>query len=344
MIDTWQQTHFARHANPKVLYDGADTSFLYHNVQSMQYTDYAEGSSDEITITLTDQKRDWLSSWKPEKGHELDCYFDVYNWNKFETLEFFHCGTFVLDDLSLSGPDHSITLKGVSQPAGTAFKETRISKNWKKITLKQIAQELMAKYNMTNLYFHGDETVIEEIEQDDQTDADFLSTVCEKYGYSLKIYKVGFVIYKKEIYEANEAVRTFTSEAEWENWEWNTTLTGTYTGARVTYTQPVKGDKDKDIDVLVGTEERLLTINERVDSEAEAIQVGKSRVNKENEKIITLSFTTMFDPRLIASQNIEVKIGEERIDGKYFMTKVQSKLDSNGLKMAVNAYKIVGRI
>ena len=344
MIDTWQQTHFARHANPKVLYDGLDTPYLYRNVSSMQYTDYAEGSSDEISITLTDQERTWLGGWFPERGHEVDCYFDVYNWDKFETLNIFHCGNFILDDLTLSGPAHSITIRGVSQPAGTAFKETRVSKIWQKITIKQIAQELMSKYSMSNLYFYGDEEVIEEIEQDDQSDAAFLNETCEKYGYSLKIYKVGFVIYKKEIYEAKDAAKTFTNELELENWEWNTTLAGTYTGARVSYTNPVKGQKDQDINVLVGTEERLLVINERADSEAEAIRVGRSRVNKENEKVETITFTTMFDPRLVASCNIEIKIGAARIDGKYFVSRVQSTLDTNGLKMAVEAYKIVGRI
>ena len=72
--------YWGEHANPKVLYDNQDTEFLYHNVQSMRYTDYAEGSSDEIIIELTDQDRDWIGGWFPEKGHLLNVYIDYYNW------------------------------------------------------------------------------------------------------------------------------------------------------------------------------------------------------------------------------------------------------------------------
>lgn len=336
--------HLARHANPKVLYDGQDTSWLYHNVRSLTYTDNAEGESDDITIELTDQHQDWFGGWFPERGKDLDCYIDLYNWYSPETLYIYHCGNFVIDDITLTGGPRGITVRGTSQPANSAFMETLVSKTWQRITVKQIAQELMAKYGLTNLYFYGDETVIEEIAQEEQSDASFLQEICEKYGYSLKIYKVGFVIYKKEVYEARGVVREFVGEKDWEpGWEWNTTTAGTYTGARISYTNPQKGSEKDDIDILVGTEERLLILNERADSEAEAIQIAKNKVNKENEKAETLTFTTIFDPILVASSNIMVS-HLPHVEGKYFINKVQVKLGDDGLKMTISAYKIHERI
>lgn len=336
--------HRGRHANPKLLYNYQDTDNLYHNVQSLQYTDYAEGNSDDLVVSLTDSRKDWFGGWFPEKGEDLDVCVDFYNWRREETLDIYHCGNFCIDDITLSGGPRSLTIRATSQPAASAFMETPVSKTWKAITIKQIAIELMQKYGMSNLYFHGDETVIEEIEQAEQTDAEFLSAICEKYGFSLKIYKVGFVIYKKEIYEARGTVRDFEGETAWEpGWEWNTTTAGTYTGARISYTNPKKGSKDKDIQITVGTEERLLILNERADSEAEAQSIAKNRVNKENEKAETLTFTTMFDPLLVASSNISVK-NLPHVEGKYFISKVVVILGKEGLKMTVSAYKIQKRL
>lgn len=349
MQDTWANTHWGRHANPKVLYDGADTQFLYHNIVSMEYTDQAEGQSDEISITLTDQKGDWFGGWFPEKGHELDIFIDYYNWDKPETKSIFHCGKFIIDDITVSGPEHQMIIKGVSQPSGSAFKETKVSRTWNQITIKQVAMEMMAKYGLENLYFHGDESVIKELEQDDESDAEFLQRICERYGYSLKIYKVGFVIYKKSIYEARDVAKTFDSVMDWGGWTWNTTLAGTYTGARISYVNPKKSRKkvDKnlpsDIDIIVGTAERLLVINERADSEAEAIEVAKNKVNAENEKITTIRFDMRFDPVMIASSNIMIK-GIGHPDGKYFITSVRTSLGSSGCRMSVSAYRIQERL
>ena len=348
--NTYLYTHFGRHANPKVLYDSKDTQFLYHNVESLSYTDHAEGSSDEIDVTFTDQKKNWFYGFWPEKGHELDVYIDYYNWVRPETLGIFHCGNFIIDDITISEPGRQMSMKGVSQPAGSAWKETKVSKTWKKVTVKRIAEDLMQKYGMTNLYFYGDETVIEELEQDGETDAAFLESVCEKYGYCLKIYKVGFVIFKKSIYEDRGVIRTFHGASEWKDYTFNTTLSGTYTGARISYTNPKKAKKqaDKDvpseIEVLVGTEERVLVLSEKCDTEAEAIETAKSKVNKENEKAETLRFSMMFDPDFVASSNFAVEGVHAKIDGKYFITDVTTQLSSSGLSMSVNAHKIQERI
>ena len=237
-----------------------------------------------------------------------------------------------------------MTVRGVSQPAGTDFKETPRYKTWQNITIKQIAQELMAKYGMNELHFTGDETVIEELEQDGESDCEFIERVCERYGYSLKIYMVGFVIYKKALYEPRGVVRTFKSEFEFDDWTYNTTLLGTYTGAKISYSNPKKGKEDDDIEITVGTEERLLIINERADSEAEAIDIAKNRVNKANESAETIDFTLRFDPKLVASSNIELKGIQDKVDGKYFISKVKTSLSKSGTKMKVSAYKIQQRI
>lgn len=336
--------YWGAHANPRLLYDGTLPFNLEHNVQSMDYTDFAEGSSDEISISFTDQLQNWLNGWFPEKGHYIDVYIDYYNWYEPETVYSFHCGKFVIDDITLSGRAHQMVVRGVSQPAGTDFKETPRYKTWQKITVKQIAEEFVKKYGLEYVLFGGDEIVIEELEQDGISDCEFLKDVCDRYGFSLKIYMVGFVIYKKSIYEPGDVIKTFKSEEEWDNWSYNTTLTGTYTGAKISYSNPNSGKAEDDIETTVGTTERLLIINERADSEAEAMDIAKNRINKENESAETLEFTMRFDPAFVASSNFAIEGIQKNVDGKYFITQVRTRMSKQGLKMTVSAYKIFKRL
>ena len=59
--ETYRMTHRPRHANPIIKYDGKDRKELYTSVDSLEYTDFAEGNSDEISITISDQKSDFLN-------------------------------------------------------------------------------------------------------------------------------------------------------------------------------------------------------------------------------------------------------------------------------------------
>lgn len=351
-LDTYKMTHRPRHANPIIKYDGTDKKELYTNILSMEYTDFAEGNSDEISITISDQKLDFLKGFFPETGKNLDVSIEYYHWSKPEIKESYHCGDFTIDDITIKAGPRELTIKGVSQPANSEFKDTPKNKTWKETTLKTIAMEYMQLYQMTGtLYFHGPDPIIKEAKQEEESDLAFLSRICEKYGFCLKIYKLALVIYQKSGYEGREPLKTYQGDKEWEpGWAWNRTLSGTYTGAKIAYTNPNKPKRRKkgekpmpDIEVLVGTEGRILYLNETVDTEAEAIEIAKARVNQENEKVETLSFTTIFDPNLVASAVIEVT-GLPHVEGRYFVTQVRVSMSESGLKMRVSAYKITQRL
>ena len=350
--ETWKQTHRPRHANPIIRYAGEALKNVYTSIVSLDYTDYAEGSSDEISITIADQKKDFVGGFYPETGKDLDVSIEYYHWFKPETKEIYHCGNFTLDDLTISDGPRQMVIKGVSQPANSEFRDTPRTRTWKETSLKTIAMEFMVTYGMAGtLYFHGTDPVIKELKQEEQSDSEFLKEACEKYGFCVKVYKLALVIYQKGPYEDRPPVKTYKGCTDWEpGWEWNRTLSGTYTGAKISYTNPNKPKRRKkgekplpDIEVLVGTEGRLLYISETVETEAEAIEVARARVNKANEQIETLSFTTMFDPALVASATMEVQ-ELPMVEGKYFISQIRISMSKSGLKMQVSAYKITQRI
>ena len=105
-----------------------------------------------------------------------------------------------------------------------------------------------------------------------------------------------------------------------------------------------KGQHRPVIDITVGQGPRLLHINEKADDEAEALRIAKAKVNAENEKAITLSFTALTNPNVVATSNIEV-YGMGLCDGKYFVERVTHTVSgSGGSSMKVSAYRIFNRL
>lgn len=323
--------------------------------ESLRYTDNASDRLDEISLVI-DRKR---LEWTPERGKDLDVSIVLKNWYvNGEDLNY-HCGNFCIDDISLSGSPAQMTVKAVSQPAESDFKGTRRTKTWKKVTLRKIAEEIMAAAGMTKLYFNAEDIGIESIEQADKTDAEFLSELCKKYGLSLKIYKVGLVIFSEAWYETgapkmffgeypkSTPYNTVSGFEDWptheiqSDWKWNSTLQGTYTGAVLKYTDVKTG---KNISATIGTTERVLYLNEKADSLADAERIAVNRVNEENKKQVTMSFSpALFHPALFASNVIEMKyLG--RPDGKYFVNRVTVSLSSAGLTERVELRKCIQRL
>ena len=100
------------------------------------------------------------------------------------------------------------------------------------------------------------------------------------------------------------------------------------------------------ISVLVGTGPRIMQINEHCENEAEAMRKAEAKVNEENEKAVTIEFTTIenCDAELYATDNFMIS-GMGRMNGKYFCTSVtHSANGGSGHKMTVKGYKIFNRL
>lgn len=333
-------TGYARRVIPVILCNGAEVN-LSQNLLSLRYTDNASGSIDDIKLTIADREGNW-SGWNPQKEDDLDVTISMFNWESDGDTKTYHCGNFTLDDISYKGSPKTLSIGAVSQPASSSFKGGWVTKTWQKVTIKQIAMEIMAKYGMPKLYYWGNEYLIDTIEQDNQSDSEFLQQLCESYGFALKIYKKGLVIFDEALYESRGTARTFYPEDIEPGYEWNTTLQGTYTGAQISYTN---GKQGQDITITVGTAERLMIMNEKADTQAEAETKARSAVNNANKSAVTMTFTLQLaDPDIVASCNIQLEGFHQRINGKYYVDKVVNNISSSGYTMQVTCHKIMGRI
>ena len=349
----------ARYAETMVLYENNFFNLTKY-LSSLQYTDNSCDALDSITLEFDMNVVNSIGGFKPEKGKNLDVHIIMRNWYVNGVNEDYHCGNFVIDEISITGSPKVITVKGISQPADSELKDRKRSKARTKVTLRQLVEEIQGKYNMPNLFFNCEDITIDKIEQTNETDLSFLQSVCKKYGVCMKCYKSGFVLYNEAAYEAresynfygeypsnavsgsNEGFTDWTTHEIQPDYNWTTSLQGLYTGAEIRYKNPKK--KKETITVKVGTEEKVLYLNEQVKDQSEAERVAKARLNTQNKNTTTITFKpTVFDHALFSTYNIDIR-NCGMCDGKYFVDRVDVKLDSGGLTQTVTARKIIQRI
>lgn len=334
----------ARRVTAEILYDGNEIG-LSGAYCSMSYTDNAEGRSDEVLLSFEDSAKDMLYGKKMilEKGHDIDITLTFRDWEYPGDHKRYHVGKFTVDDISFSGAALTCEVRGISIPADEGFNNICHSQTWSNITLQQLCREFMGRYGMDRIYWYGDDPKIDTLEQSNETDSSFLMKTCALYGMYLKVYKVGLVVFDKKVYEPRPAKAGFGIK-DIEQWKWNTTLAGTYTGCNVKYTSPGSNKKEaKVIDVTVGTAPRILYINRNVKDEAEAEKIAREAVNAANEKAVTFSGTVMPNERMYATDNFLIS-GLGRADGKYFATSVTHSINEGKYSCQLTGYRIFDRL
>ena len=315
----------------QVTYNGVDAYKMIDPYMSQfTYIDSVD-ESDTISLSLTDRDLRWVASWIPQKGDVILPSIILENWNYLSEKMTFLCGSFVVDDFSFTGPPAEGSINGVSAPVSTSFKESDNTKTWTHTNLRVIASEIAGKYGLELRYDIKKDIPIAKIEQSRQTDADFLRQLCQKYGLGIKVYSNRLVIWDYREYFALPPTIVLTPD-QVSKWTYKSTMQGTYTGARISYTVP---KSKKTVDVIVGTEERLYKANQKADSEADARLIGEGALISANRKAVTMQI--MLPPKLSLAATNTVQIsGFGNMDGKYFIEKVTHSMTKKNYTMQLN--------
>ncbi len=309
-------------------------------VENFQYIDVASGESDSIELTLNNRDLRFMKSM-PKKGDKIIANITRHNWIKSGTSKTLKCGKFILDDLSYSEPPRTCMIGAVSIPAKGEFKSRKRTKTYKNITIREIAKTISRHAGVT-LHYDAPRVHIKEIEQSKTPDSEFLLSLCSEYGLGIKIYNGKIVIFDEEKYE-KKAVKTtiWRNRKMVESWNWNTTLQGTYTGAKVSYTVP---NNSKTHHVTIGKKGRMLEVDVTAFSKMDAILKAKAKLAEENKKRTTATLT-LFPPNkpIIATDTIRLK-GFYKLSGKYYVDKVEHNVSSSGYTQTLTVHKVSPRI
>ncbi|EGL6630094.1 phage protein D [Salmonella enterica] len=148
-------------------------------VTSVSYTDKLSGESDEIQVDLEDSEGRWRDAWYPGKGDTLTLQMGYAG----EPLR--ECGTFSIDEIALSGPPDSVSLRGLATSVTVAMR-TKVSRGFENTTLAAIAQRIAGKHHL-QLQGQIEPLTLDRVTQYDETDLGFLKRLARDYGYLVKV-------------------------------------------------------------------------------------------------------------------------------------------------------------
>ncbi len=327
----------ARRAEVDITYEHINiTEDVAGYLGNYSYTDVASGESDSISLTMKDWERKWMGGWTPQKGDHISATAQFYDWQAEGDQWEIYCGEFEIDDVTISGPPAQCNINAVSIPRSEAFNEEEHTRNWEDVTVREIAEEIAERAAIT-LFYEAEEIPIHILEQDRQTDCKFLYSVCEKYGLAMKVFAEKIIIFDEAKYESANPVTTLYYE-DFSQYNYNSTLEGTYTGAKISYSDPATGE---DHIVTVGGGARIKEINEAADSAADAQRKAIAALNNANKNDTTFTGTIMAKRELIASRCVSVS-GFGKPDGIYYIDKVVTKIGGNGISQQTLTMHRVG--
>ena len=264
------------------------------------------------------------------------------NWREDGKDEFLDCGAFELDDLDVSGPPATVTIKGTSLPYRAKIRQTLNSQAWESYSLSGIVREMAERNGLSCLYLSGFDPYYERVEQYRQSDIRFLQKLCHDAGISLKVTNDMLVLFDQAEYEEKEPVLTIRratelkpGEPKYLKYKFSVETADTqYQSCRVSYTDPETGQSIEGLAYVDDYKEddkdnQQLEVTAKVSSQGEAETLAKKRLRLHNKYAKTCSFTLPFDPALAAGLTFQVE-GWGAWDTKYIISEAKHSVGASG--------------
>ncbi|HGA9033434.1 TPA: phage late control D family protein [Salmonella enterica subsp. enterica serovar Java] len=192
-------------------------------VTSVSYTDKLSGESDEIQVDLEDSAGRWRDAWYPGKGDTLTLQMGYAG----ETLR--ECGTFSIDEIELSGPPDSVSLRGLATSVTVAMR-TKVSRGFENTTLAAIAQRIAGKHHL-QLQGQIEPLTLDRVTQYDETDLAFLKRLARDYGYLVKVTHTHVIFSSLDKLREAPPIFTFT-RSDISRYSLRDTINRIYKGAK----------------------------------------------------------------------------------------------------------------
>lgn len=317
--------HEARWAEVVIIYEGKNISKdIAPYLLSFTYTDNASDKADDISFSLEDRKRLWVDDWFPTKGDKVKASIVVHEWDAPDKTESLPCGTFEIDEISISGPPNTVTIKGISTLVSKPMRQEKHTNAWENIKLSSIAGDMANKNGLKLFWDSKKDPLFERLDQVEMSDLEFFCGLAKDYGVAVKVTDTQLVCYDKEEYEEKSPVGELKfGDKKLISWSFSSKAAGTYKAARLQYHDPVK---NTNIDVTEESEDetegtgRTLEINQKVDTIDDAKKIAQERLKSANKKEITSNLTLMGDLRFVGGNNIKIS-GFGAFDGDYVIEK-----------------------
>ncbi|MBQ3434007.1 MAG: hypothetical protein IJG24_03050 [Selenomonadaceae bacterium] len=330
----------ARHIGVKIVADGQDvTQNLSPYLKSITYTDNLSGEADTAEIEVADANRIFVADWFPKRGITVSITLIREYWDGGE-VETLPLDSWECDEITNSYPPNvaRIKLNSIAQNSGLRQKDE--SHAWENVKLSQIAADVAKKAGVELFYDTPEDPTIKRAEQSEMSALTFLQKLCTDNGLALKVSDGKLIIFDEVKLEQQEPVSTLTYDLSViKNFSATATLQEIYKSCEVVYKH---GQKDEKItgkfDDGSKSEGKVLKINQKVESQAEAEKLAKKKLRDKNKDEIKVNLTTTGRFDYVAGNVIELK-DHGFYSGRYIIEKATHTIGTSGYTVSLELRK-----
>jgi uncharacterized protein len=219
---------------------------LEPDLLSFSYSDNLD-KADDLQIELNDLERRWISDSFPAKGSvtiEAAIVPAHFAWpGEIQRLD---CGTFQIDAISHNGPPAKVSIKGNSIPIEVSAKGENKVRAWEGKTLREIADDISGENGLTLNWDTEENPRFKRIDQNDQTDLEFLQAQAKEAGLIIKIKRNQIKLFAAAEYEKRSPAFTVRyGSDEIRSWSFATKTADTAKEAEIQFLDPETGKVTK---------------------------------------------------------------------------------------------------
>lgn len=327
-----------RNASPRpgyrIILGGRDiTPRINGRLQQLTLTDNRGMEADQLDITLSDY--DGALS-VPRKGIELSV---AIGWQDEGLVD---RGTFIVDEVEHSGSPDVLTIRARSADFRGNLAAKR-SRSWDHVSIDAIVRSIAERHTLTPLI--GERlatTVLEHVDQTDESDISFLSRLAERYD-AIAAIKAGHLLF---IPTGNGTTATGTAipavtitRRAGDTHRFTETDRDHYSGVRA-YWQDIEGAERRE--VVIGEQENLKTLRQSFGSETDARAAAESEWKRIGRGAATFSLTLARGRASLYPETPVRLMGfKSEIDAREWLIKeVRHNLGDNGYTTSIECETI----
>ncbi len=309
----------------KIFYENKDiTKALEKYLISLTYTDSTE-KADTLSLEFYNEGKEFSFTSYPTPDAEISAFIDDYP-----------CGKFRIDSVKRGLYTFSIEATAIKRTS--EIHKTKRNRSFKNTTLSKIVTQI-AKENSLMPVVKVEDISIENLQQNQQTDAEFLKSLADRWNCYLKIQPDRLFFVERDEFENQEPIATIT-ENDLVDIDLEDQIYAVFRSCTVYYHDPIK---NKDLsytyvlkDVPVGEEIKL---HEKVETLEQAKKRAIAELKKRNRWRTSGSITAEGNMSLVAGAVVRLELGD-LFSGNYLIEESSHRVDSNGYQTTIIVRRI----
>lgn len=286
---------------------------------SMTFTDHMDGEADGLEIQLEDVDQRWIKGWYPVKGSTLQA------WIGYSEGSVLSCGEFQVDEIEVSGPPDTVTVRAVGNATKKALR-TKRSKGYDGASLRSVAQEVASRHSLALVGMIPD-VHWKRVTQHQEADLAFLQRLASEHGLVFSVKGASLVFHEIAQLEAQKSILTIT-RPDVISWHFRDKVVPSSSSASY-----FRGDTKElevvEVQLADQTHPDMKKSHRRIEGRGQGQRLAKAalRVGKSMERECSMSLPG--NVSLVAGANVEIS-GWGVLDGLWLLKSVTHKIDRSG--------------